>query len=75
MKTANPKISTLLCFLALGTTAALSQALPDAPSTVAHEAPPAVPTGPTVLFDTTMGRLTCRLFDKEAPNTVANFIV
>lgn len=49
-------------------------ALPDAPSTIAHEVPPAVPTGPTVLFDTTMGRLTCKLFDKEAPLTVANFV-
>ncbi len=51
-----------------------SDGLPDAPSTVAHELPPAVPTGPTVLFDTTMGRLTCKLFDKEAPQTAANFI-
>jgi peptidyl-prolyl cis-trans isomerase A (cyclophilin A) len=51
-----------------------SDALPDAPSTIAHELPPAVPTGPTVLFDTTMGRLTCKLFEKEAPLTVANFI-
>jgi peptidyl-prolyl cis-trans isomerase A (cyclophilin A) len=49
-------------------------ALPDAPSTIAHELPPAVPSGPTVLFDTTMGRLTCKLFDKEAPLTAANFI-
>ena len=53
---------------------AFAQALPDAPSTTAKEAPPAVPTGPTVVFDTTMGRLTCKLFDKEAPITVANFI-
>ncbi|QMV17752.1 peptidylprolyl isomerase [Granulicella sp. 5B5] len=49
-------------------------ALPDAPSTTAHEEPPAVPTGPTVLFDTTMGRITCKLFSVEAPNTVANFV-
>jgi peptidyl-prolyl cis-trans isomerase A (cyclophilin A) len=48
--------------------------LPDAPSTSAHLAAPATPTGPTALIDTTMGRLTCRLFDKEAPQTVANFI-
>jgi peptidyl-prolyl cis-trans isomerase A (cyclophilin A) len=48
--------------------------LPDAPSTVAQEVPPAVPTGPTVIFDTTMGRMTCKLFSKEAPNTVDNFI-
>jgi peptidyl-prolyl cis-trans isomerase A (cyclophilin A) len=51
-----------------------SEALPDAPSTIAHDLPPAVPTGPTVVFDTTMGRLTCKLFDQEAPLTVANFI-
>ncbi|MDQ2844731.1 MAG: peptidylprolyl isomerase [Acidobacteriota bacterium] len=49
-------------------------ALPDAPSTIAHELPPAAPTGATVLFDTTMGRLTCKLFDKEAPITTANFV-
>jgi peptidyl-prolyl cis-trans isomerase A (cyclophilin A) len=48
--------------------------LPDAPSTVAHEVPPAQPSGPTVVFDTTMGRLTCKLFSKEAPATAANFI-
>jgi peptidyl-prolyl cis-trans isomerase A (cyclophilin A) len=48
--------------------------LPDAPSTTAQEAPAAVPTGPTVLFDTTMGRLTCKLFSKESPKTVDNFI-
>ena len=33
-----------------------------------------MPTGPTVVIDTTMGRLTCKLFEKEAPVTVANFI-
>ncbi len=32
------------------------------------------PTGPTVVFDTSMGRLTCKLFTKEAPLTTANFI-
>jgi peptidyl-prolyl cis-trans isomerase A (cyclophilin A) len=51
-----------------------ADALPDAPSTTAHEAPPPTPTGPTVLFDTTMGRLTCQLFSQQAPITVANFI-
>ena len=48
--------------------------LPDAPSTTAHLVAPAVPTGPTVLLDTTMGRLTCKLFTKEAPIATANFI-
>ncbi len=28
---------------------------------------------PTAVFDTTMGKLTCTLFPKEAPKTVANF--
>jgi peptidyl-prolyl cis-trans isomerase A (cyclophilin A) len=64
---------------ALCTTAALAQssstaALPDAPSTTSHQVAPVAPTGPTVVFDTTLGRMVCRLFSKEAPNTVANFI-
>jgi peptidyl-prolyl cis-trans isomerase A (cyclophilin A) len=48
------------------------QALPDSPETQAHVSPQ--PTGPTVVFDTSMGRMTCKLFEKEAPQTVANFI-
>jgi peptidyl-prolyl cis-trans isomerase A (cyclophilin A) len=32
------------------------------------------PTGPTAVIDTTLGQLTCRLFDKEAPVGVANFM-
>ncbi len=32
------------------------------------------PTGPTVAIDTSMGRMVCRLYEKEAPLTVANFI-
>jgi peptidyl-prolyl cis-trans isomerase A (cyclophilin A) len=46
--------------------------LPDSP---VSQAPPVVePTGPTAVLDTSMGRMTCRLFDKQAPITVANFI-
>ena len=53
--------------------AAAAAALPDAPTSQA--APPQLqPTGPTAIFDTTMGRITCKLFSAEAPNTVANFI-
>ena len=50
--------------------------LPDAPAPAAAAAaqPEPVPTGPTIVFDTTMGRLTCKTFDKQAPNAVANFI-
>ena len=77
MKIYTATLRTLLCCAALCTLAASAQtpdALPDAPSTTAHEEPPATPTGPTVLFDTTMGRMTCQLYAKEAPITVANFI-
>ncbi len=48
--------------------------LPDAPSTANQVKPPAVPTGPTVVIDTTMGRMTCKLFDKQAAVASANFI-
>jgi peptidyl-prolyl cis-trans isomerase A (cyclophilin A) len=45
--------------------------LPDSPDATT---PPALqPTGPTAVIDTSMGRLTCRLYSKEAPETVANF--
>ncbi|MDP9052299.1 MAG: peptidylprolyl isomerase [Acidobacteriota bacterium] len=46
--------------------------LPDAPGAAIKAEP--VPTGPTIIIDTTMGRLTCKTFDKQAPNAVANFI-
>ena len=46
--------------------------LPDTPTS---QAPPVVePTGPTAVLDTSMGRITCRFFDKQAPLAVANFI-
>jgi peptidyl-prolyl cis-trans isomerase A (cyclophilin A) len=48
--------------------------LPDAPSTTTNAQPPVAPTGPTAVIDTSMGRLTCKLYDKQAPVTVTNFI-
>lgn len=49
--------------------------LPDAPSATAPQAPPApTPTGPTAVIDTTMGRLTCKLFTEQSPLATANFI-
>jgi peptidyl-prolyl cis-trans isomerase A (cyclophilin A) len=49
-----------------------SNDLPDMPTS---QIPAVVePTGPTAVLDTSMGRITCRLFDKQAPITVANFI-
>lgn len=53
-------------------TGASDQSLPESPEAQAHVSPQ--PTGPTVVFDTSMGRMTCKLFSKEAPQTVANFI-
>jgi len=47
-------------------------ALPDAPQATA--AAMIHPNGPTVVMDTSMGRITCQFFQKEAPKTVANFI-
>jgi peptidyl-prolyl cis-trans isomerase A (cyclophilin A) len=32
------------------------------------------PNGPTVVMDTSKGRITCQFFQKQAPNAVANFI-
>jgi cyclophilin family peptidyl-prolyl cis-trans isomerase len=44
------------------------------PSAPAPAVPPPDPTGPTAIIETTMGTLTCKLFSKEAPVGVANFI-
>jgi peptidyl-prolyl cis-trans isomerase A (cyclophilin A) len=54
------------------TQSAPASTLPDAPDSQVHPSPQ--PTGPTAIFDTTMGRMTCKLFDKQAPNAVANFV-
>lgn len=48
--------------------------LPDAPSATAQVKPAPTPTGPTVVIDTTMGRLTCKLFSEQSPIASANFI-
>jgi peptidyl-prolyl cis-trans isomerase A (cyclophilin A) len=46
--------------------------LPDAPQ--ATVAATIHPNGPTVVMDTSMGRITCQFYQKQAPKTVANFI-
>ncbi len=62
-----------LCMLAEAQTT-VPAPLPDAPSAASQVKPPPVPTGPTVVFDTTMGRMTCKLFSVESPVAVANFV-
>jgi peptidyl-prolyl cis-trans isomerase A (cyclophilin A) len=49
--------------------AAPAPELPDAPTATI-----VLPNGPTVVMDTSMGRITCQFFQKQAPNAVANFI-
>ena len=48
--------------------------LPDSPGASIQPRVAAVPTGPTVVMDTTAGRLSCKLFDKEAPLATSNFV-
>lgn len=55
-------------------TPAVTDDLPDDPATTAHIQAPIAPDGPTAVFDTSMGRMTCGLYSKEAPMAVANFI-
>ena len=49
-----------------------AEELPDGPAPQASAL--IYPNGPTVVFDTSMGRITCQFYQKQAPNTVANFI-
>jgi peptidyl-prolyl cis-trans isomerase A (cyclophilin A) len=75
------KFSLLIPALALASLASTSaqqstqpaaQDLPDAP--VANVAVTIVPNGPMVVMDTSMGRITCQFYQKQAPAAVANFI-
>jgi peptidyl-prolyl cis-trans isomerase A (cyclophilin A) len=73
-------LSTLTAALAGGAAAQQStptqpaspQDLPDAPQ--ASAAALVHPNGPTVVMDTSMGRITCQFYEKQAPKAVANFI-
>ena len=49
-----------------------AEEIPDAPAATA--AAMIHPNGPTVVMDTSMGRITCQFFQKQAPKAVANFI-
>jgi len=54
------------------TSAKPAEVLPDAPAATA--AALSHPNGPKVVFDTSMGRITCQFYQQQAPKTVANFI-
>ena len=49
-----------------------AEELPDSPTATA--AVLTRPNGPTVIMDTSMGRITCQFFQRQAPKAVANFI-
>jgi peptidyl-prolyl cis-trans isomerase A (cyclophilin A) len=49
-----------------------AEELPDAPA--ATGAALTRPNGPTVVMDTSMGRITCQFYQQQAPKAVANFI-
>jgi peptidyl-prolyl cis-trans isomerase A (cyclophilin A) len=49
-----------------------SQEVPDAPQATPEAT--TFPNGPTVVMDTSMGRITCQFYQKQAPKAVANFI-
>jgi len=49
-----------------------AQDIPDAPQATPEAT--TVPNGPFVVMDTSMGRITCQFYQKQAPMAVANFI-
>ena len=69
-------------FLVLASISLNAQAAPAPRTSPAHKsagaaattAKPASSSEPTAVFDTTAGKLRCTLFEKETPETVANFI-
>ena len=75
-------IQRTLLFSALAASAALvsfaqqstpaNQEVPDAPQATPEAL--TVPNGPYAVMDTSLGRITCQFFQKQAPNAVANFI-
>ena len=69
-----PSLGVALAALAFAQQSATKPAedLPDAPQATA--AALIHPNGPTVVMDTSMGRITCQLYEKQAPKSVANFI-
>ena len=54
------------------TSAQTTSKLPSAPQPTAPAA--VMPNGPHVVMDTSMGRISCQFFQKQAPVAVANFI-
>jgi peptidyl-prolyl cis-trans isomerase A (cyclophilin A) len=74
MKLQNPLLVSALA-VAFGAAAfAQTSSQPAKAAPKAPAAPAALPANPTAVIDTSMGRLTCQLFPKQAPQAVAYFI-
>jgi peptidyl-prolyl cis-trans isomerase A (cyclophilin A) len=74
-----PRTAALLTLLLLTPLAPTAHAqppadLPDAPIAANAPKPEPVPTNPTIVIDTTMGRIACKTFPQYAPNAVDNFV-
>jgi len=76
-----PRTATLLTLLLLTPLAPNARAqstapadLPDAPIATYAPGHEPVATNPTIVIDTSMGRITCKTFPQFAPNAVANFV-
>jgi peptidyl-prolyl cis-trans isomerase A (cyclophilin A) len=73
-------ISTLAAVVAIPASAQQSTTPPAQPADALPDAPQATaaamihPNGPTVVMETSMGRITCQFYQKQAPKAVANFI-
>lgn len=73
------KLVPISCFAVAGVLLAVvvlhamrAQEIPDGPQPT--QSALTVPNGPKVIMDTSMGRITCQFYQKQAPHTVANFI-
>lgn len=65
-------IAVVLSRRSVSTSAQTTGKLPEAPQPTAPAT--ITPNGPHVVMDTSMGRITCQFFQKQAPVAVANFI-
>jgi peptidyl-prolyl cis-trans isomerase A (cyclophilin A) len=68
----NALLASCLAATFFASTALAQESLPDAPQATA--AASIAPNGPTVVMDTSMGRITCQFFQKESPKAVGTFI-
>jgi peptidyl-prolyl cis-trans isomerase A (cyclophilin A) len=68
----NALLAPCLAAIFFASAALAQESLPDAPQATA--AASIAPNGPTVVMDTSMGRITCQFFQKESPKAVATFI-